>query len=65
VYRFCEIRVTFEGRTGLEGFFWIANLVFFMAGRHEGPGNAPGPSFVFVLVFVFFVSWEALRAFRD
>jgi hypothetical protein len=36
-----------------------------MAGKDEGPGNAPGPSFVFVLVFVFFVSWEALRAFRD
>jgi len=56
--------VTFEGRTRLEGLFWIATLVF-MAGKHEGPGNAPGPSFVFVLLFVFFVSWEALRALRD
>jgi len=64
VYRSCEIRVTFEGRTGLEGLFWIATLVF-MAGKHEGPGNASGPSFVFVLLFVFFVSWEALRALRD
>jgi len=61
VYRFCEIRVTFEGKRRLEGLFWIANCVFFMAGKHEGPGNAPGPSFA----FVFFLSWEALRALRD